>query len=439
MTISGELPRILIIPLASNVVPREEVIELLKQWRENSESLLRGIDIAFFPEIIDEKNIDKALSRINAMIEDVHGIVLMHLTGGTSKLALEVLINITKAKPFLVWAFGKFNSLASALNTKSRIQNLLNTPIPVPIVYEDIKPIQEFAVISKAIDYAYASHKILLLGPTTGVRVPRGYHIVQSLRLKNILKPVPRDILEEVIRRIQNWIDDAEAINDQSLSKALTIYVNVKDLLNTLMERKKVKVKLASIECYNLIKYYGVAPCLAVSLLLEDGYIITCQRDIPAIFGILLLKEITRNYVWLADISKIIKDEKILVFSHSCANPLLSQSRDKIRVLKHRFRPVYGVIRVPPPIGEDVTIVQIDLQQNKLIWYEGKIVGPARPYEDIEATQMSVKLKPEDFEKFLERCIDAHFLLTYGKWGHLIDRTNELLKQVTILRELKGV
>ena len=426
----------LLIPLASEVVPEELTLELLKEIARKSKTA-NAVAFEIIPEIINERNLEREISLINSLVKDFNCIILMHLTGGTSKLALEILVNLTQTKPFAIWAHGSFNSLASAFNTKLKVQSLLNVSIPLPIIYEDIKALEEFALLAEAVDHVYQSHKILLIGPTTGIRVPKGYHVTQSLRLRNLLKPAKEEEVMEVFERIKKWLPSEEISNNEEIIKALTIYINIKKILASLSEKKK-GTKLATIECYNLMKYFNVAPCLAVSLLLDDGYIITCQRDIPSLFGFLLLKKITGQSIWLADISKILWEDRVVVFSHSCADPKLAVSDDKIVIKKHPLKGVYATLYVPLKVGIDVTIVQVDILKNELIWFEGKIVGPDKPYENIETTQASVKLSERDFINLMNKNVGSHFLLVYGRWGKTIDKVNELLKQVNILRELKG-
>ena len=111
-----EKPRVLIIPLASVAVDRENIKNLLNDFIQKIQEYNSSkIGISLF-EIVDERNIsDMLIKRIDNELINHHGLLLLHLTGGTSKISVEILTNISNVKPFALLAHKYFNSLNLSL------------------------------------------------------------------------------------------------------------------------------------------------------------------------------------------------------------------------------------------------------------------------------------------------------------------------------------
>lgn len=430
-------PRLLIIPLASiTAISKNEATNALADIKSNILSSHQIVDIDItFEDIINEENFDAKIEEIDEKLKDFSGFIILHLTGGTSKIAIEILTTIRNIKPFALMAHEYYNSLPSALNTRERVLDLLNSYVPIPILFKDFS-IEKIAWILHSVDLVLRRHDVFFIGKTVDIKIPPNFRLIRARSLKGFFKISESELLQ-LIDELKDMIIWHGEINDTQ-KKALAFYINLKKrILGDSALKEKRMVPLACIDCYYIMRRAKIAPCLAVSLLLKDGVIITCQRDVMSLFVMLLLKYLTRQPVWLADLISIYPEKESALFAHSCINPQFFDYEKKLEIIDHPLTGLPFVVKAHPKINTPITIVTIDPLEMKLHFFEGVIIGPQKIISKSEANQIEVKISG-DILNLINNMPRGHFLLVHGSWKRDLEILSQILMQAKIMRALKG-
>ncbi len=101
---------------------------------------------------------------------------------------------------------------------------------------------------------------------------------------------------------------------------------------------KREKLDALSFRCWPELKSHGIgAPCLALSLLNNEGCPATCEGDLTAAVSMLILKELSGKPVYLGDfLSFDEEDSKVARFFHcGAAASFLTESKSNINYCVH--------------------------------------------------------------------------------------------------------
>ena len=429
-------PCILIIPLASIAIDRTEVDKLWVDICNKLSEYSRGINLIFFEPIIDERNLSSMINKIDTILKNCNGLILLHLTGGTSKLAIEILTNISNIRPFALFAHNLLNSLTSALNTRERLSQLLATEIYIPIIYQnyDLRTIIKMLYVA---DQALTKHDVLFFGPPVGIKIPINFRLIRGARLTSILEKAEDDEIQETLKSLENTIK-IDYKGTEAEAKAISLYINLKRVIqNFFSKRKYEQFPLVCIECYYFMVKYKVAPCLAVSLLLRENILVACQRDVYSLYGMLILRLLTGNPVWNADLSAIDTEDNVAIFSHSCVNPLLGEEGGE--AVYHPLTNLPYSMKIDRYKGGRVTIVSLDTLKEELHPFLGEILDYKIAQNKLETNQVAIKLLSKRVSELLEKTQRGHFLIVHGDWVKEINELSKILKQAKIIMMLKGM
>ncbi len=426
--------KLLVIPVISRVsarkVSREFIENIYKKLKERN----KNIEIKIFDPIVDERNLEEVIPRIDNELKDYNGFVIAHLTGGTSKIALEILTNLSVIKPFALLAFSSYNSMPSALNTRERMLQMLSRQIYIPIIYEQYE-LESLAKRFYIVDKTLKRYNVLFLGPAVGIKVPFNFRLIRSIKLSHLLRKVSDEEIEGVLKSTKDMMIEFKGSENEK--KAIALYINLRKAIDSFYTKRKMEnAPLVCIECYYFMRKIGIAPCLAVSLLLKEGVLITCQRDVFSLFIMLLLHFLTDQPIWVADLSKIDIAKNSIVFSHSCSN--LAMIDGMSEAIYHPLTNLPFAVRARFKLGEKVTIVSINPITEEFEVQLGEVIGPKEFYDDIEASQMEVRLQEQDVTKLIESSLRGHYVLVYGDWKEEIEEVYKILRQTRTMLLLKG-
>lgn len=104
-------------------------------------------------------------------------------------------------------------------------------------------------------------------------------------------------------------------INKETLNVALKIYSALYSLI------KKHNLNGLTVRCFDLLGIYHNTSCLALALLNSQGYIATCEGDVPAMLTMALIKEKFHQSSFQVNPSFINEKERFGYFAH-CTIPL---------------------------------------------------------------------------------------------------------------------
>ncbi len=97
--------------------------------------------------------------------------------------------------------------------------------------------------------------------------------------------------------KLRNYANVSNDVGSDILKRTLALYVALKDMCEN-EEWSAVNIKCQ----YEFSKEYKVVPCVALSLLAEDGIVTSCEGDILNTISMLMLHLITDNVVTYADV-----------------------------------------------------------------------------------------------------------------------------------------
>lgn len=203
-----------------------------------------------------------------------------------------------------------------------------------------------------------------------------------------------------------------ENVQPQVLKKTMALYVALRQLCQ---ERSW---KAVNVKCqYELSKEYKLTPCVALSMLAEDGIVASCEGDIPNTVSMLLLQYLSSQEVWYGD--SLTHWDNTLQFS-PCGFLPLSMAKDKPRILSFHGHPGFhglqacGVLR-----PEKITWLRLveDIGSYHLIYGTGTGIETAPRGGNMPALNVVLD---GDIQQLCQEYAGQHFAVTYGDWSQEI-------------------
>ena len=106
-----------------------------------------------------------------------------------------------------------------------------------------------------------------------------------------------------------------EKVNEETLRGALRIYCALRDLII------KYNLNGLTVRCFDLLTSVHNTSCLALAMLNKDGYIATCEGDIPAMLSMAIVKKAFHQSSFQVNPSYLNLNERYGYFAH-CTIPL---------------------------------------------------------------------------------------------------------------------
>lgn len=227
--------------------------------------------------------------------------------------------------------------------------------------------------------------------------------------------------LKEAEKRLRNLASLREDVAPEILKKTLEIYVALGRFC------KEKGWQAVNVKCqYELSKEYRVIPCVALSLLAEDGITASCEGDILNTVSMLILHHFTKQTVWYGD--SLTHWDNVLQFSPCGFMPFsLSKGTPYVQnfpqCLGFHGLHVSGVLR-----PEKVTWMRLieDVGEYHLLY------GTGRGIETMPRGGCQPALNVELDGKIEELCKEysgQHFAVVYG----------DLSEQVQMYAALMGI
>jgi len=388
-------------PVASRVHGEEVYDKFLKTFT----SIFKKFGIEVHDTILDVDDVSKA------KIDDVNVAIIAFLTGGTSKLARVLAVRMGSKVPILLLAHNYHNSLASALSVKNK---LLLEGFKLHLSLFDIgnEVSIEHAIISaKAVHDIYAlkvlhlnedgkSDEAVKFEDTFGCEVIP----ISKGELKEELEKVSEEEVQEVIKRRLTIVDRSSIKNVEGLKHPIRLYVVSKRLLGA------YGGNALTVECFPFILEYKFTPCIALSLLNDDGVPAACEADFKALLLLKLAHSLTGLPGWIGNPSDV--RDNILTLAH-CTVALKLTSEAKL--LSH-FETGY-----PCAIGgrfsnETFTLTAISYDYKRLAFARAKHIASGTLEEGRCRTQTILEVQggPRGDDSLVNKLISNHHVLMVG-------------------------
>lgn len=193
-----------------------------------------------------------------------------------------------------------------------------------------------------------------------------------------------------------------EKVSKETLIGALKIYSALRNII------VKNHLNGLTVRCFDLLGTLHNTSCLALSLLNKDGYIATCEGDVPTMLTMALVRQLTHQSSFQVNPSYINVEKRYAIFAH-CTLPLdmcLSYKFDT------HFESGIGLgIAGRLNLGK-VTVLKVNKDWSKFQAFDAKITANLGQ-NDLCRTQVKVEFD-EDISSLLHEPLGNHIVICYG-------------------------
>jgi L-fucose isomerase-like protein len=348
-----------------------------------------------------EEILKSKLGSINVEIDNTNPEALFVVSGGSENHAKSILQN---SKRMLILAMTENNSYAAASEIKSYCnQNAIDS-----VLYNIDN---EMNLLDKIHNYIKSNNALNNLSKTKiGLIGEVSEWLISSDINKEILKEKLGLELEKV-----SWNDfpkyDTFPVNTDFLKHFSDSGFNLEDssrvynLLQVIITKKQLDA--ITVECFPLVQESKVTACLALSLFNTKTIAAGCEGDITSIAGKLVVKELTNQVPWMANIAGI-EDDKVFFAHCTIATNLVSDYKINTHFETNEGTAVQGQFK-----SENVTVFRLNNELNKAFLSYGRIVDrPDR--NDSCRTQIKVEIPTTDIQKLKNNPLGNHHLIIPG-------------------------
>jgi len=331
---------------------------------------------------------------IKHRILDLDGpLAVLHLTGGTSKSAVEVAKWCNSTITLI--AHDESNSLPSSLEARSRIRrlgldvelatiDLINGKIKIKSEGPDFK--KSMTILGEVSPRTFDVTCPAIIARRFKVKVK---HLTQE-ELERYLEKHKQDT--ELIHKFFSWFRGKVDVPMRELQLSLALKEAVNDVL------KRFKCDVFTIDCFEVIKRINVTPCLAISLLSANEILGVCEADVQAAACMMTIRELTQPF--MGNIAAV-ESEDTLILAH-CTAPITLASNEGDLKLKSHFETGKSVaVDVPIRRGRAV-MIGCDHQLKNAYVVECYVDRSQLELKNLCRTQVTIKLKSKALDVLSE-------------------------------------
>ena len=348
-------------------------------------------------------------------------------TGGTEEKFRQIYKDFKE--PFLIVATNANNSLPAALEISTFLKNngkkfklIHGTPEEVKkkLKTEKIKVLTE-----KSLSF---TGNLVLKGKRFGVvGKPSDWLIASEVDYKNVEQKLGAKLVDISIKKLIDFVNKDkskidtkkfdkylnEKIDKKTLEKALKIYAGLKQLIDV------EKLDGITVRCFDLLGTLKNTSCLALAMLNEEGYIATCEGDIPAMLTMAIVRKMFDQSSFQINPSYVNVEKKCAYFAH-CTLPL---DMCKNFGFDTHFESGIGIGIKGELDKTKITVFKINKDLTQCEIFVGKIAENLKK-ENLCRTQIKVKFS-EDISSLLSSPNGNHLIVFYG------DHKKELLSKLS--------
>lgn len=185
--------------------------------------------------------------------------------------------------------------------------------------------------------------------------------------------------------------------------------------------KKDKKLDAITVECFPLVRNLAVTACLALSKMNTEGLPAGCEGDIASITGKIIVKALTRQIPWMANVASI---EKNSIFLAHCT--IATNLVEVFNITTH-FETNLGTSVQGRFKANEVTLFRINSELNKAFISRGEVIELP---EKVDAcrTQIKVHIPDEDRQKLKDNPLGNHHLVIPGDHSELLSYFCKLTK-----------
>ncbi|MCK5301817.1 MAG: hypothetical protein KAJ96_01645 [Candidatus Thorarchaeota archaeon] len=337
-------------------------------------------------------------------------------TGGTEQDVVEFLSKAELPPPIVLLSYEQQNSLPASMEIKAY---LMSQGFESRIVHA---PLDKLAQLMRKwcsfsqVEERIAQSKLGILGEPSSWLVAshvdshavreRWGVTIEKFPLTSLLELIDKKIPFETGGAFEEFVSSAACVDvtDEALRDADHVSQAVKQFV------KQNRLDAITIKCFTLLHKTGITGCLALSQVNDtENLSAGCEGDIPSTFTMMLVKFLTGQSAFMANVSEVDLDSNSAVFAH-CTVPL--GIVDSYEVTSHAETSKSVGLRGQFK-AQEITIVKVFGDDLSRFWVSrGTIVENLR-CEGNCRTQIRVSLE-EPVDYFLEKPLANHHLIVLG-------------------------
>ncbi|RLI34444.1 hypothetical protein DRO53_03525 [Candidatus Bathyarchaeota archaeon] len=418
-----EKPTVFLIPVASPI-HREKVSSRILKARKT----LEKENIKVFGPLKPVVSVEEA-PLFNP--EEYDAVVVFIASGGASSLAAE----LASGKRWLLWAYDENNSLPSALSAKEKMEarNLWRGKLLYGSLDHPPSGILAEAQASSLLRKLSQLTLLLFTGDERKERFKSEAEEISRIfgiktvfysfeGLKETLNRFPQSRVEDLLRERLRKAEILE-LETSELEKPLRLYLAMREIASQL------EASTLTIDCFSFIVQNGFTPCLALSLLNDDGIPALCEADLAALPLYVALAEASGRPTWIANLSKVDFKESKVTLAHCTAPYQLAEHGSLMKVRSHFETGAGAALDVPLAKGE-VTLAHLSLKPLRLTVASGNLVESQLGNLKLCRTQAEIEISgnPETLLKLSGN----HQVLAYGNLKAVLVSLGEQIGAETV-------
>ncbi|MDI9619403.1 MAG: hypothetical protein QFX33_01065 [Candidatus Nezhaarchaeota archaeon] len=387
--------RVSLIGVGSRVHPLHHQLSVFEWFLRAMES--SGLEVNVLSEPV--MSVEEAQTVRQRVLESQGHLFIAHLTGGTSKTAVE--IAKWSSSPVTLLAHEGDNSLPSCLEAKTRLR-ALGLEVRAKLLSEN----GDWNLKGETESFEGC---MTLLGSVS----PRTFDVTcpatLAQRLKVKVKHVTYPELEKYMGMCKS---DAELFSEFLSEFKGSLQVPRDELLKSLKLKEAVRSALEhsgcrtfTVDCFEFIKVLNVTPCLAMSFLAKEGILGVCECDVQAAACMMSLRDLVPPF--MGNIASL-KGERMVV-AHCTAPITLAGDATKVKLKSHFETGSSVSIDVPLRLGGAV-LASCDPQLRRAYVLECYVSGVQLESDKLCRTQVLLDVKSKA-SIILERWPSGHAVL----------------------------
>ncbi len=352
---------------------------------------------------------------VQTCLESKHNYLFVG-TGGTENQIIEFIEKSKLDSPLFLLTYPLNNSLPAALEARTYLQE---KGYRVKIVHGSldllvgkIKQWKKF----EGVENQLKNSRLGIIGkPSPWLVASHVDYQAVNQRWGLTIKEYPLSIIQEdyeakitskISQTAQNFVDQAQDC-EVSSSDIQLAEVICKKLLEVIDEEQLDAITL---ECFSLVEQIDITGCYALSQLNDLGNVVAaCEGDIPAAFTLLVVKLLTNQPGFMANIVDIDEETNTLILAHCTVPTTLLQTYD----ITTHYETGKSVAVRGKFAQQPITIVKIGGKDLSKYW-----VTAGRILENIDSqfgcrTQIRVELK-QSVDKLLMNSLANHHIVVLG-------------------------
>ncbi|OYT54956.1 MAG: hypothetical protein B6U76_06885 [Desulfurococcales archaeon ex4484_217_2] len=244
-----------------------------------------------------------------------------------------------------------------------------------------------------------------------------------KLTLEDYLKEIEGISDEKVEDVVKKWKE--RFIIRDNREKTLHIYAKTYKALKNML--RKHNANAITVDCAALPEIEYV-PCLAYSLLIDEGIPCGCEADLPALFAMAMLMGVSNKPVLMGNLNENAThmdiENNVVVVNHDVLPPSLASPACKI-ALRDYHATAKGVTSYAELIeGLPVTLAGMHWDMDKVWVTTGKVVWT----EDTTHCRVSIGVKVDNAKKVSKDAFSHHVVMSYGIYVKELRLLSELME-----------